>query len=241
MIIFYTDQIQNEVAILEGDEFTHCIKTLRKQLGDQVHFVDGNGNRYRGQLIEIRKKNCAIGIQNTEYEAQRAPFQLHIAIAPTKNINRLEWFLEKCTEIGIDEITPILCKHSERKNIRLDRLEKILIAAMKQSLKSHLPKLHPLTPFSTFVESISAANAQKSYIAHCHNTERDPLNLLLDFKANHLAPITVLIGPEGDFSEEEVQFANQHHFKSVSLGKERLRTETAGIVACHTVNLLAAI
>lgn len=235
MIIFYTPHIDGATALLEGDEHLHCTKTLRKQVGDALSWVDGRGGWHEGHIVGISKKQTAIAIDYSRTVSPSWPRQLHIAIAPTKNINRLEWFLEKCTEIGIDTITPIICHHSERKAIRLDRLEKIVVAAMKQSLKAHLPVLHPLTPLSDFLASQSAATAQRM-IAHCH--DHDSPKSMLQHAYDPDRDAVILIGPEGDFSTDEVDAALAQGFAPVSLGKERLRTETAGIVACHTVRLL---
>ncbi|MEN8116270.1 MAG: RsmE family RNA methyltransferase, partial [Bacteroidota bacterium] len=155
----------------------------------------------------------------------------HIVIAPTKNIDRFEWFLEKCTEIGIDEITPILSEHSERKVIKPGRLEKIVVSAMKQSVKAYLPKLNELTSFNDLVKT---SDAPAKFIAHCNGGEKPHLK-------NNIEPgknVLILIGPEGDFSPAEVELAKENGFKEISLGTSRLRTETAGVVACHIVNLI---
>lgn len=231
MIVFYTNNIKENLAVLEGDEAMHCMKTLRRKVGDTVHCIDGQGHFYTGNLIGVSKKNCTINITETQSKASRADFKLHLAIAPTKNINRLEWFLEKATEIGIDEITPILCQRSERKNIRLDRLNKVLVAATKQSLKYHLPKLNELTKFKDFIQQ--DFESQK-LIAHCNDGDKKAL------KHNYSAAndVLILIGPEGDFSEEEVKLGLEKGFEPIHLGKERLRTETAGLVAVHTINLI---
>jgi len=231
LILFYTNNISDKIATLEGDEAMHCLKTLRKKVGDDIRFIDGKGGWYEGKLLSTSKKSCTIVIENQTFLPNRADYRLHIAIAPTKNISRLEWFLEKCAEIGIDEITPILCQRSERKNVRLDRLEKILVAATKQSLKSHLPKLNELTKLS---DCIKNAAADLKFIAHCNDGEKVHLKNAYAVPKN----VLILIGPEGDFSNEEVQLALQYGFEAITLGEERLRTETAGIVACHSVRFL---
>ena len=231
MILFYTNNIKDNLAILEGDEAMHCTKTLRKKLGDTVHFVDGKGGMYTGKIIGSNKKSCSIIIENSHFTENRKDYNLHIAIAPTKNINRLEWFLEKATEIGIDEITPILCQRSERKQVRLDRLTKVIAAAMKQSMKSHLPKLNELTKFKDFIKQ--GFNGQR-LIAHCNEGEKIMLKHIYQPKIN----VLIMIGPEGDFSNEEVESALQHDFSPISLGSERLRTETAGMISVHSVSLI---
>lgn len=236
MIIFYTPHIDGQTAILEDDEHLHCSKTLRKQVGDALTFVDGRGGWHEGQIVGISKRQTAISITQSRTITPSWTQGLHIAIAPTKNINRLEWFLEKCTEIGIDAITPILCHHAERKAVRLDRLQKIIVAAMKQSLKAHLPTLHPLTPFGDFIAQSIPNDAQR-LIAHCHDQLLPDKTALLH-TYHRTQDAVILIGPEGDFSPEEVAAATAQGYAPVSLGSERLRTETAGIVACHTVRLL---
>ena len=229
MQLFYTKNIKENMAIFTEEEARH-IQVLRKKAGDKLHFIDGVGGIYEGEVMEVHKKQCVLSIlQHTPAYNQRK-VHLHIAIAPTKNINRLEWFLEKATEIGIDEITPILCDRSERKKIRNDRLEKILLSAAKQSLKAYLPKLNELTDYQSFIKK---ENDNLKYIAYCND---DNLNHL---KKEYSIPqnVTILIGPEGDFSEKEIQLALENNFKGISLGDSRLRTETAGIVACHIINL----
>lgn len=233
MNLFYTTKIEGNYAWLEEPEARHCFQVLRKQVGDVLHFVDGNGTLFEGQIDEIGKKKCVLKIIREEKEFQKRSHYLHIAIAPTKNIDRLEWFLEKATEIGIDEISPIICDHSERRRIRIDRLEKKIISAMKQSLKAYLPKLNDLVKFSDFIQNEQYAGFSK-YIAHCEEGDKDHLkNLILGQDK-----VLILIGPEGDFSPKEVQLANEHGFRSITLGKSRLRTETAGLVACQIVNLI---
>jgi len=229
MQLFYTQNIKDNMAIFTEEEARH-IKVLRKKTGDVLHFIDGVGGWYKGEIMEVHKKQCVLSILEHSPSYNQRKVHLHIAIAPTKNINRLEWFLEKATEIGIDEITPILCDRSERKKIRNDRLEKILLSAAKQSLKAYLPKLNELTDYQDFIKK---ENDSLKYIAYCND---DNLNHL---KKEYSSPqnVTILIGPEGDFSEKEIQFALENNYQGISLGDSRLRTETAGIVACHIINL----
>lgn len=233
MNLFYTNNIEENIAILPETEARHCVQVLRKRVGDAIQFVDGNGGFYEGFIDETGKKKCIIKIEKQIQNFGKRNHYLHIAIAPTKNIDRFEWFLEKATEIGIDEITPLYCEHSERKRIRLDRLEKVILSAMKQSLKAYLPKLNDLTKFNDFILNIKRDKEPK-FIAHCEKGEKTHL------KNNSLngENVTILVGPEGDFSPAEIKKANQHDFGSISLGTSRLRTETAGIVACNIVNLL---
>ena len=201
---------------------------LRLNIGDEVQLIDGKGGFHRAKIIDPNPKKCSVEIIESTLDYGKRNHYLHIAIAPTKNIDRFEWFLEKATEIGIDTITPILCDHSERKVIKLDRFEKILQSAMKQSLQCYLPTINELTPFNNFVNQ--DFKGQK-YIAHCEDSDRKSLK-------NQLKPdqdIVILIGPEGDFSVKEIETALQHNFIPVTLGNTRLRTETAAIAACHSV------
>lgn len=236
MILFYTNNIKNDIAELPEEEAMHCVKTLRKRVGDAIQFVDGQGNWYQGKIIGTTKKAVSIGIESVIAEHEKRNHYLHIAIAPTKNINRFEWFLEKATEFGIDEITPLLCFHSERKNVREDRLEKVVVAAMKQSLKAYLPKINPMTSFKDFLKSQNINESQK-FIAHCQDGFSEA-KFHLKNAAKQGENTTILIGPEGDFSSKEVELALSQNFQEISLGKERLRTETAGLAACHIISLL---
>ena len=231
MTLFYTENIQANQAELTEEEARHCTQVLRKKLGDSIYFIDGKGGFYEGEIIEIKKKTCILKIIKAEMEFEKRNFHLHMAIAPTKNINRLEWFLEKATEIGIDTISPILTFHSERKHIKVERLKRILTAAIKQSKKAYMPVLHELTTFDKFLKQFQNSDDQL-FIAHCDG----PVQHLKDV-AEAGKNTTILIGPEGDFSAEEVIQAKAVGFREISLGKSRLRTETAGVVACHIVNL----
>lgn len=233
MNLFYTQNIDAQHAHLGEEEARHCVQVLRKKVGDQITIIDGNGGWYQGIIVETGKKMCVASIQSSTLAYKKRPFQLRMAIAPTKNIARMEWFLEKATEIGIDEVIPILCKHSERKRIRVDRLEKIILTAAKQSLKAYVPKLHELTTFNDFIKKEAESNTL-SYIAHCDYDNNSHLKDQYSVGKD----VTILIGPEGDFSKEEVLLAKEKGFQGIGLGKERLRTETAGIVACHIVNLI---
>lgn len=233
MILFYTDDIKDGIATLPPEEARHCLQALRKQAGDTIHFVDGKGGFYEGEILEASRKKCTLNIKNEQQNYQAPSFHLHIAIAPTKNISRLEWMLEKATEFGISEVTPLLCQRSERKNTRTDRLQKIMLTAMKQSLKAYLPKLNELTSFKDFIPKNISADT-KNFIAHCPENEVLPHLQNAYIKGMNT---TILIGPEGDFSKEEVELALQNTYQPISLGNSRLRTETAGLAACHIVNL----
>jgi len=231
MNLFYTQNINGKLAELDAEEARH-LKVMRKKSGDELYFVDGVGGFYKGEILDLGKKSCTLSILEHTLAFNKRKSFLHIAIAPTKNIARLEWFLEKAAEIGVDEITPILCEHSERKNIRIDRLNKILISAMKQSVKAYLPKLNDLTPFDVFFKNKENPTEQ-NFIAYCNDESLDHLKN----KVQPVVPTTILIGPEGDFSTKEIQVAKEHGFQGVSLGESRLRTETAGVVACTILNL----
>ncbi|NUO00903.1 MAG: 16S rRNA (uracil(1498)-N(3))-methyltransferase [Saprospiraceae bacterium] len=232
MQLFFTIQIEGNSALLSEEESLHCAQVLRKKPGDWLCLVDGLGNWYEGPLIEVGKKQCRISIQKTIPEYQKRPFHLHIGLAPTKQMERTEWFLEKVTEIGVDEITLLQCKRSERAHIRIDRLQKIILSAMKQSLRAYLPRLHDLTPFEKFVESANKDAAR--FIAYMGESRHKTLKENYPPGEN----VYILIGPEGDFSPEEIQKALDYGFSGINLGPHRLRTETAGIAACFSVNMI---
>lgn len=202
------------------DEVQHITKVLRIKEGTELHLTDGQGNSVRGVLTVQGKK---VGLADVEHlpKQDKNPFQLHIAMAPTKNIDRTEFFLEKAVEMRVDEITFLLTDHSERKNINLERLEKQAIAASKQSLRMHFPKIHPLTKLTDFIKN----HAENIFVTHCH--ERFERVLLTEFHFDEKN--TFLVGPEGDFSPREIEMLSEKNIKAVSLGDQRLRTETAGI------------
>lgn len=233
MHLFYTPEIQStdENYLLSEEESKHCIKVLRLKLGDQVVLIDGEGGWFEAEIIDAHPKRTLVKILSLLQNFNQRNHYLHIAIAPTKNIERMEWFMEKATEIGIDEITPILCAHSERRDLNIERLFKRITAAMKQSLKAYHPKLNPLTPFNDFVQK---AETTQKFIAHCAEGEKFYLKDALQISSS----CTILIGPEGDFSPKEIQMATQHGFAPISLGEARLRTETAALSACFEVNFL---
>lgn len=229
-MIFYAPNIATDNRLSE-EESQHAVKVLRLVDGDQIELVDGQGGYYTAEIVFPHPKHCEVRILSKVENFHPQPVHIHIAIAPTKNMDRLEWFAEKVTEIGVGEITPLLCDHSERKVVKCDRLEKILVSAMKQSKKAFLPILNEMTSFKDFVKN---HNGSDCYIAHCY--EQDKRVLCKEYQAGRNA--VVLIGPEGDFSEEEVRQALNVGYIPISLGESRLRTETAGVVACHTVQLI---
>ncbi len=230
MQLFYAPDIDSDHYRFGREESRHLAKVLRLHSGDELHVTNGKGLMMKARLVDDNPKAAVIEIiEKQQVPAPRVNIQM--AVAPTKNIDRYEWFLEKATEIGVSVITPILCAHSERKVIRTDRLEKVITSAMKQSLKAHHPELHDLVKFKDFLESV---DAEKKYIAHLDLEQPTQLKEVY----NKAQDVVILIGPEGDFSPEEVKLAEEFGFEKVALGMSRLRTETAALVACHTINLL---
>ncbi len=250
MYLFYTPDLyelclsaggaaEEIVSMLSEEESQHCVRVLRYTRGDEILLTDGHGYTYQAVITNPHPRHCEFRVLRCEKQQRSHDFYLHIAIAPTKNIERLEWMIEKCTEIGVDEITPLLCRFSERKQLRTDRLEKIILSAAKQSLTPYLPRLNELTPYDEFVHShpdVVDGQPLSRFIAHCY--EQDKRELKTEIRKGH--SVLVLIGPEGDFSEQEVLDAISLGFVPVSLGNSRLRTETAGVVACHTAVLMNA-
>lgn len=230
MHVFYTPDILRNPELPE-EEAQHCTRVLRLGVGDNITLTDGRGNFYKAEITVANSKRCLVSITETIHQNPLWPCHLHIAVAPTKNMDRNEWFAEKATEIGIDELTFLNCRFSERKVIKTERIEKILISAIKQSLKARLPKLNEMIDFTKFIAQ--DFKGQK-FIAHCYEGEKPLLKDVLTPGKDAV----VLIGPEGDFSEEEVKAAIERGFTPISLGKSRLRTETAALVACHTMNLM---
>lgn len=229
MHVFYTPDIQIQPE-LPAEEAAHAVRVLRLQSGDEVMLTDGKGNFYRAEIGIATSKRCLVNILETLPQEPLWTGHLHIAMAPTKNMDRTEWFAEKATEIGFDELTFLNCRFSERKVIKTERIAKILVSALKQSLKARLPRLNEMTDFDKF---IAQPFPGQKFIAHCYEGEKPLLKDIVHRGEDAL----VLIGPEGDFSEEEVEKATAHGFVPISLGRSRLRTETAALVACHILNL----
>ena len=227
-MIFYTPDIHGTQHTLNEEESAHAVRVLRLKTGDEITLADGRGGWYRACVTSPHHKRCEVEVLEQQIGYGRQPYNLHIGIAPTKNIDRFEWFIEKATEIGIDEITPLLCEHSERKQINTERLQRIMIAAMKQSKKAYLPRLSEMTPFDKW---LGTTGSNHGYIAHCNEGGKQSLKTV--YKAGQDAVIA--IGPEGDFSMQEVTQAVTCGFREISLGTSRLRTETAGVAACHSV------
>ncbi len=230
MQIFYTPDIAVNSELPE-EEAGHCIRVLRLTEGDEILLTDGKGFFYKAAISRAHPKHCEVSILESWRQPALWNSRIHVAVAPTKNMDRMEWFAEKATEIGIDAITCLHCRFSERKEVKTSRLEKILISAMKQSQKATLPQLEGMTDFKTFV---GRPFKGRKFIAHCEDGKKTLLK-----RAYHPGEdVLVLIGPEGDFSPEEIHLALENGFEPISLGESRLRTETAALVACHTIHVL---
>ncbi|MDP4267078.1 MAG: 16S rRNA (uracil(1498)-N(3))-methyltransferase [Bacteroidota bacterium] len=232
MHIFYTPDIKGEYYTLSEDESKHCIKVLRLKPSDKIILIDGKGGYYDAEIMNELPKACLVKIINAIHEYGKRNFHLHIAVAPTKNNDRLEFFAEKATEIGIDLITPLICHNSERTKLNTERLKKIVISAAKQSFKAYLPIVNEPVKCSNFIKQNHEGFSK--FIAHCYDNPKKHLKEIYKPGDNAL----ILIGPEGDFSTEEVKTALDSGFSEVSLSPSRLRTETAAIVGSHTINLL---
>jgi 16S rRNA (uracil1498-N3)-methyltransferase len=233
MHLFYTPDIAAPNYVLNEDESKHCIRVLRLQQGDRIQLIDGKGGWHEAKITDDNAKKCAVTITNSRTEVGKRAYNIHIAIAPTKNMDRLEWFVEKATEIGIDEISLITCDNSERTVVKPERLEKVAIAAMKQSMKAYLPKINEVISYKEFIEK-NKNNIVQKYIAHCINNKS--VHLKKKYSANESA--IILIGPEGDFNLSEVKMAIDNAFSEISLGDSRLRTETAALYACTVINII---
>ena len=235
MQLFYAPEISFPRYTLPEEESKHCVRVLRMGVGDELHITDGRGMLHRCKVVDDNAKRCVVEIVEST-QAEPLPYHLVMAVAPTKNIDRYEWFLEKATEVGVGEIYPIESEHSERRQIKHERELKVITSAVKQSLKMYHPTLHELTPFK---QVVAMPFEGEKYIAHCNSTlgERPYLGKLLKKGGRML----ILIGPEGDFSPEEITFAVQNGFKPISLGDQRLRTETAAVAATMIVSTINAL
>ncbi|WP_149915564.1 16S rRNA (uracil(1498)-N(3))-methyltransferase [Sphingobacterium cavernae] len=235
MQLFYTPEIQpaHPTFMLSEEESKHAIRVLRLTVGEKIHLIDGRGGLYETEIIEAHPKRTTLRVLSVQENFGKSTYEIHMAVAPTKNIDRIEWFLEKATEIGLTSYTPIICEHSERKEVKVERLEKVAIAAMKQSLKAYLPKIKPPTSFSKFIQEIKGEIYIKG-IAHCVDSEKKYISNTFAPRGKYL----ILIGPEGDFSEKEISQAIEADFIPLSLGEARLRTETAALASVLEVSLL---
>ena len=234
MIRFYAPDIAESFTLPESDS-AHCVRVLRMRAGDPVEIVDGRGTLYRATLLDAHAKHATVTIRESELLPKVWQGSITIAIAPTKHNDRMEWLVEKLVEIGVDRIVPLRCRYSERKDINVERLHKIAVSAMKQSLKAVLPQIDAMTPFGAFLDAQRHGNR---YIAYC-----DPSIPRRLFSREYVpqSDTTVLIGPEGDFSPEEIRRALDSGWVPVSLGDNRLRTETAALVACDTCHIIDSI
>ncbi len=231
MHIAYIPEAAIGNLILSEEESKHCVRVLRMQAGDQLRITNGTGLLFDANILDPHPKRCVVELGNPRKGYDHWPFKLHIAVAPTKNNDRLEWFLEKATEIGIDAVHLFEGFHSERRKVNHERLEKVLVAAMKQSQKSRLPLLHEMMRFEKLVKQPFSG---RKFIAWIDETVRN--TLAQSYQAG--TDCLMLIGPEGDFSREEVTLAIENGFEPISLGEARLRTETAALSACHTIQLI---
>ena len=234
MELFYSNNIKDDIIILDNIESRHCIKVLRKTKGDIINVVDGKGTLYEGIIEKDSLKECKIKISNSIKKYDKRDFYIHLAISPIKNNSRIEWFIEKVVEIGVDEISFINCDRTLRHTLKMERIFKTAISAMKQTLKATLPKINNIIKFDDFIENNKDSN---KFICHLEEYSRNELFEFKD-KLKKNKNVCILIGPEGDFSINEINKAKTFTFKGISLGNSRLRTETAGIVACHLLNII---
>ena len=229
MHLFYNSHIQGDSFELEEQESKHAIRVLRLVRDDRVILVDGRGGWYEAAIIDDHPKRCKLQILSYTPDYRPLSYSLHLAVAPTKNLDRFEWFLEKATEIGISEITPLICKRSERRQVKYERLEKILVSAMKQSLKAYKPKLNNPVSMEEFLRTDQQGTLG---IAHCYPLERKGIKEL-----DHSGTYTLMVGPEGDFTEVEVSNALKAGYVPFHLGDSRLRTETAALYITTAISL----
>lgn len=243
MEIFFTNNISGSEAILDPEESRHCVKVLRHKRGDEISFIDGKGGLYKGEISDTSGNRCKIRIKENIQKYMARSYFLHMAVAPTKNLERYEWFMEKATELGMDELTPIIGDHSERKVFKPERGERILLSATKQSLKACIPILNPMTTAKKFITDSDGFEGVK-LIAHCNEGSRTDLvrfpeyNVTAENSEKGDKRFLILIGPEGDFSTEEVALAVSHGFVPITLGESRLRTETAALTVVAAIYFL---
>lgn len=232
MTLFYIASADKNLQYLPNEESKHAVKVLRLQAGDLLSITNGTGDIFTAKVVMPNQKKCEVQIFEHEHFEQKK-HRIHMVVAPTKLNDRYEWMLEKMTEMGVDEITPIICNHSERKVLKLERMERIIVSAVKQSWKAYKPVINEPVKFSDFITKNSF---DQQFIAHCNGGCGSDEHLKT--KANTATEIAVLIGPEGDFSEKEVALAEQKDWTKIGLGSSRLRTETAALAACFTLNLI---
>jgi len=243
MELFYTNNIVGSSAILDEQESVHCTKVLRNKPGDIINFTDGKGYLYHGKILDAKGKEATIEILGCEQGADSRPYYLHMAVALTKNFDRFEWFLEKAVEIGVDRVTPLVCEHSERRIFKYERAQRLILSASKQSLKTFFPVLDYIVKASDFIENIGNPEQAPVYahalkiMGHCREGEKEAITTILR-QGNVPKPhIVIMIGPEGDFSVEEIELAISNEFKIMHLGNSRMRVETAAVTAVSAVYL----
>lgn len=234
MHLFYTPDINGITYTLSEEESKHCVRVLRLNEGDKIQLIDGKGGFYDAVITDNNPKRGSVKVLEHRKEVGKRNWELHIAIAPTKMMDRLEWFVEKATEMGIDGIALIDCKNSERDVVKTERIEKVAISAIKQSLKAYLPKIDEVLDFKKYIAQTKEFKGEK-YIAHCNYRGKLP-HIKSEYKPGKNA--LVLIGPEGDFTRDEVKLALENGFKEISLGESRLRTETAALYAVAALNVI---
>jgi len=235
MHLFYITEKISGILQFSEEESRHCTKVLRLKVGDELHLTDGKGNLYKGKILDNNSKACQIEVLEQIDDYPQLPYKLHIGVSSTKNGERLEWFIEKAVEIGITEITALMCERSKHISVKPDRIQRLMISAMKQSLRIVLPTFNSSTPFADFIQKTQNHYPQK-YIAYCGELTQNPPLLQTIYQPHQ--DTLVLIGPEGDFSPKEIQQSLNYGFVPVSLGMFRLRTETAAVLACSAVQLL---
>lgn len=228
MQLFYAPDIAPPDYTLSEEESKHCVRVLRLGRGDTLHITDGRGNLFCCEVTDDNPRRCTVRVVGTQAAWEALPYRLVMAVAPTKNADRFEWFLEKATEVGVSAIVPLATEHSERRVFKPERGERVITAAMKQSLKAYRPELHPLTPLR---EAAAMPFIGRRFIAHCAPAQSPAGKAYLPATLRKGEAALVLIGPEGDFSQEEIAFALANGFEEITLGTQRLRTETAAVVA----------
>jgi len=222
----------DDSILLSPEESKHCVKVLRKKAGDIIHIIDGKGNLFEAKLIETDPAACKAIIVSKKQIAPTKNYRLHIAISPTKNPDRIEWMLEKCTEMGVDEFSFFVCKRTEKPTVKLERLQKIAESAVKQSIQGIIPVINNVVSFKEFI-SLHKNTGEKKYIAHCIDETKTELKNILVPSKN-----IILVGPEGDFTEDEIKLALENNYSALSLGETRLRTETAGLFAAAAFKII---
>ncbi len=236
MQVFYAPNCQLGFFPLHEEESKHVVRVLRMKKGDPVYVIDGNGKLFEGIIFEPHLKHCILQLTKVTDNFEKKNYRLHMAISPLKSVDRFEWFIEKAIEIGVDEITPLLCSRTEKKNVNIERLSRIVESAMKQSLKAYHPIMNDVIAFEKFISKQSILNCEKG-IAYCGKGNKEFIGKAI----NKNSECILLIGPEGDFTLGEFEFALNNGFKGISLGDSRLRTETAGVIACHAISFLNAM